>query len=118
MAWKIIGDLTTETIDGVPNVVTGCEWGYELADAVRTVTMRGTVTFTYNPASPFIQYADLTEATVVGWVQGVLGPDAVAFQEAKAVEMLALQTEQEGPINSNCWAVYTQVEDKPAPWAA
>lgn len=34
-----------------------------------------------DPSAPFIPYVDLTPEIVIGWVQSVLGPDAVAAIE-------------------------------------
>ena len=47
-----------------------------------TYTDYGTVNVSGNPSSPdFIPYNDLTENTVIGWVQDVLGSSGVASIE-------------------------------------
>ena len=46
-------------------------------DDTYTSSTYGTVSYTQEPGETYIPYADLTEATVVGWVQTSLGKDTV-----------------------------------------
>ena len=46
-------------------------------DDTYTSSTYGTVGYTQEPGETYIPYADLTEATVVGWVQTSLGKDTV-----------------------------------------
>ena len=46
-------------------------------DDTYSASTYGTVGYTQEPGETYIPYADLTEATVVGWVQTSLGKDTV-----------------------------------------
>ena len=46
-------------------------------DETYSASTYGTVGYTQEPGETYIPYADLTEATVVGWVQTSLGKDTV-----------------------------------------
>lgn len=119
MDWKVNGDLVTATIDGHQNVVVQVPWACSTSQDGVTVNMNGKTDMTYNPANPFIQYQDLTEAEVIGWVQTELGPDGVAFYETKASEILAAEVADPERVGSvfECWAKYVPVQQQPAPWS-
>lgn len=87
--WTIENDLTTQTIGGVADVVTSVNWRFTKSSGSNTVTIPGTCELPYDPASPFIEYASLTEEVVLSWVKGTLGADAVTFYETKADEILS-----------------------------
>lgn len=48
----------------------------------------GSVGVTLDPDAPFVPYADLTEAQVVGWVQSALGEDQVTAYEANVAQQI------------------------------
>lgn len=50
----------------------------------------GAVSFALDPEQPFTPYGNLTEAQVVGWVQGVYGSAYVTSLEASVSEDVAL----------------------------
>jgi len=86
--WKI------EALDCVPdgNVVSNIHWRVSATDGTNTAEVYGTQPLTFDGAKAFINYADLTKNTVVGWVQEAMGIDAVTrLQEAldKQLETLA-----------------------------
>ena len=58
-----------------------------------------------DPAAPFTPYADLTEAQVIGWVQGAMGAEQVAAYEANVAQQIADQ-------------INPPVVTPPLPWAA
>jgi len=119
MEWKVNGDLVTANIDGYPNVVVQVPWVCVTASQGVTINMNGKTDLKYNSGSPFIQYQNLTELEVIGWVQSALGPDGVAFYEAKAQQ--ALDIELNDPNRSGtifeCWVKYEPVQNQPAPWS-
>jgi hypothetical protein len=119
MEWKVKGDLVTATIDGSQNVVVQVSWICTATGQGVVVNMNGKTDMTYNPANPFIQYQDLTQAEVIGWVQAELGPDGVAFYETKASEILAAELADPERVGSvfECWAKYVPVQQQPAPWS-
>ena len=49
----------------------------DATDDIYGASTYGTVGYTQEPGETYIPYADLTEATVVGWVQTSLGKDTV-----------------------------------------
>ena len=57
-------------------------------DDTYSASIYGTVGYTQEPGETYIPYADLTEATVVGWVQTSLGKDTV---EASLQSQIDLQ---------------------------
>ena len=89
---KIDGKLKTATIDGVSNIVTQAKWYIDIVRDDYTMHIKGGVAnFEYDPNNPFIEYADLTENTVVGWVTGSMTPEELAFWEK--VESVNLASE-------------------------
>jgi hypothetical protein len=68
--------------DGHTDVVVTAHWNASATDGTYSSGVYGTQTFTYDPASSFTPYDQLTQEQVVGWVQAGMGIDAVtALQE-------------------------------------
>lgn len=118
MNWLVDGDLVTANIDGHQNVVIQVPWVCQTSSEGITVNMHGKTDLAYNPSSPFIQYDDLTQDEVIGWVQSAIGPEGVAFYETKAQQQLDIQLNNpdRGGTVFECWATYVPVQNKPAPW--
>jgi len=75
MATWTISQLDRNTSDGG---VTVAHWRVSEVDEDYSASSYGTVGFTPDPsASDFVPYADLTESTVLGWVQEQLDKDAI-----------------------------------------
>jgi hypothetical protein len=55
-------------------------------DGTYTSSTYGTVGYTQEPGETYIPYADLTEATVVGWVQTSLNKDTVEASLQSQIE--------------------------------
>ena len=73
MATWTIEQLDRNTADGG---VTCAHWRVLEVDGDYSASSYGTVGFTPDPsASDFIPYADLTESTVLGWVQAKVDKD-------------------------------------------
>lgn len=121
MTLKINGDLITQNIDGYQNVVTAVPWACEATVGKVTASVQGTVSLTYNPANPFIQYADLTQQEVLGWVTTALGGQAaVDFYNAVALDKAT--TFNANPENKATFLYVTAVyqapeQSQPAPWS-
>lgn len=119
MSWNVNGDLITKTINGVQNVVVEVPFYFEKSGtrsddgSTKTVQVRQTVALEYDPASPFIAYADLTEAIVLGWVSSALGTAGQAYYENKADEQLAFVTTQDDVTGSLFWVDVGQYEEDP-----
>lgn len=119
MEWKVNGDLETANIDGYQNVVVQVPWICTTTAQGVTVNMNGKTDLKFDPANPFIQYQDLTEAQVIGWVQSTLGPDGVAFYETKTQEVLdgeLADPDRTGTLFES-FVKYTPVTNQPAPWS-
>jgi hypothetical protein len=103
--WNVTA-LYTETVDGEQNYVvianyevTGVDWTY-------TASLSNIARFSTASVSPFIPYADLTEDTVIDWIQQDLGPDGVSNLEA------CIQGQINSQINPPVVPVNT-----PLPWS-
>ena len=93
MATWTISTLDRNTADGG---VTVAHWRVSEVDGDYSASSYGTVGFTPDPsASDFVPYADLTESTVLGWVQEQLDKDAI---EASLTANIA---EQKAPITAS-----------------
>jgi len=71
--WQVV-DMDRLTSDGF--VVT-VHYNVTATDDTYSASTYGTVSYTQEQGETYIPYADLTEATVVGWVQTALGKDTV-----------------------------------------
>ena len=69
-----ISQMDRLTSDGF--VVT-VHYNVTATDDTYSASTYGTVSYTQEQGETYIPYADLTEATVVGWVQTALGKDTV-----------------------------------------
>jgi len=93
MATWTISQLDRNTADGG---VTVAHWRVSEVDGDYSASSYGTVGFTPDPsASDFVPYADLTESTVLGWVQEQLDKDAI---EASLTANIA---EQKAPVTAS-----------------
>jgi len=77
--------------DGQTDVVITVHWRQNATNGTYNATVHGAVGLTYDPDSPFTQYADLTQDQVIGWVQDVLGPDQVIALEANVAAQIEAQ---------------------------
>lgn len=66
---------------GKTNVVTQVHWRCTKVDGDHTGLRYGSVGLEA-PGETFVEWADITEATAVGWAKAVLGDDQVAVIEA------------------------------------
>lgn len=81
-----IGSMDRTTSDGV---VTTAHWYASVVDGDYSASSYGTQSFTRDADSPtLVAYADLTEATVVGWL---------TLDEGLEAELLAQIAEQKNP---------------------
>jgi hypothetical protein len=69
-----ISQIDRLTADGF---VTTVHYNVTATDDTYSASTYGTVGYTQEQGETYIPYADLTEATVVGWVQASLGKDTV-----------------------------------------
>ena len=74
-----IANLDRDTADGF---VTTVHWTASKTLGDFSAGSYGTVGFTKEDGVNLIHYADLTEATVIGWVEAALGAETLAAMEA------------------------------------
>jgi hypothetical protein len=72
--------------EGQTDVVFNVHWRVNATDGTYNATSYGSVGVTYAAGSPYTPYDQLTQAQVVGWVQGSMGPEQVASIEASLVK--------------------------------
>jgi len=77
--------------DGHANVVFTVHWRLTAVDGEYNVSGYGSVGLSHNSSAPFINYADLTQAQVVGWVQAALGAEQITQMEAALANAIAAQ---------------------------
>ena len=77
--WVIDSIDCLPSFDGKTNVVNTVHWRVNASDGVHIpVTTYGVQNLTYTAGSPFTEYTNLSEATVLGWVQTAMGANQVA----------------------------------------
>jgi hypothetical protein len=77
--------------------VTVCHWRCEGVDGDHSASSYGTTSHTPDPSDAgFIAYADLTEATVLGWVHASVDKDATEAAIADKIDAMANPTEASG----------------------
>jgi len=80
--WAVIQMNCYPEVDGEEDVVFNVHWTLTGSDGTYQGNVYGTQAVSLNPDAPFIPFADLTEAQVVGWVKDAMGEEAVAALEA------------------------------------
>jgi hypothetical protein len=75
--WVISALDCVPSLDGRTNVVSVAHWRLNATDGNHTVTSYGTQYLGYANSNAFIAYSDLTNETVIGWVQTAMGDEQV-----------------------------------------
>ena len=102
--WSIVQLNAYPELDGQADVVFTVHWTLNGTDGTYNGSVYGSVGVTIDPDAPFVPYADLTQAQVIGWVQDALGEEQVASYEANVAQQIA---DQQGP----------PVVTPPLPWS-
>lgn len=89
--WTVVQMNCYPKVNGETDVVFTVHWTLSATDGTYNGGAYGSVAMTLNPDEPFIPYADLTEAEVIGWVQSALGAEQVAEYEAAVAQQLEAQ---------------------------
>lgn len=103
--WTVDAMYTLQTPD--PNYVVNAIWTLTGVDGEFTASIGGNTVFDSNQSSTFIPYNELTQDTVIGWVQANLGEQGIANYEANVNGQIA--SKQNPPVSP---------ENTPLPWAA
>jgi len=101
--WQII-DTTSKKADGLITKVT---YECRLKSEDDRVSSIGEITLTGDSTdSNFVPFSDLTEQTVIGWVQSSLGEDQVT----------AIETKLQNRISTRKAAKEAETEQRGLPW--
>ena len=79
--WTVAAMDYTVSQDGKTNVVNTVHWRVSKTDGENSGSSYGTVGLEA-PSGSFVEWADITEETAVGWAKADLGDDQVAATEA------------------------------------
>lgn len=102
--WTIDSMYTVDQPD--PNYVVNVLWTLTGVDGQYTASIGGNTVFDSNQSGTFIPYDQLTQATVLGWVQASLGEQGIANYEANV----------QGQINSMITPPVSPM-NTPLPWS-
>jgi hypothetical protein len=89
--WAVVAMDAYPEYEGNADVVFTVHWTLNATDGEHTGGVYGSVGLTLDPDAPFVPYASLTEAQVIGWVQAALGEEQVDAYEANVAEQIANQ---------------------------
>lgn len=112
--FSIVNRLKTKTFEGVENIVIGADWIYTISLGGCDFRFHGSSAFEYNPDSLFIAYPEITEQTVIGWIESHVSQAELAFYAEKAQEHL--DAFKEVPKHTDVWAVYKVEQNQEVPW--
>ena len=102
--WTVTAMDCYPQADGETDVVFNVHWTLTGTDGTYSASVYGSQGVSLDPAAPFIPYADLTEAQVIGWVKDAMGAEQVAAYEANVAQQIADQ-------------INPPVVTPPLPWA-
>lgn len=96
IVWKIEELSCYPDVDNHIDVVFSAAWRVNGVDDTSGTSLYATVYGTqgiapYDGKSPFIPYADLQEAIVIGWVQNAMGDSQVAAINADIEQQIEIQ---------------------------
>ena len=86
--WSVVQLDAHPEYEGKPEVVFTVHWTLTGEEAGFSGSVYGSVGVTLNPDAPFVPYASLTKAQVIGWVHDALGEEAVAAAEANVAQQI------------------------------
>ena len=89
--WSVVQLDCYPQEDGHDDVVFSVHWTLNGVDGEYAGSVYGSQGVTLDPSAPFVPYASLTEAQVIGWVKDALGEEQVASLEANVAEQIANQ---------------------------
>ena len=114
--WSVSNDLKTRSQDGHDNVVFSVSWRLSSEETVGDETYRITsgnqITLNTDDLSSFTEFADLTEAQVVGWAKAVVDAEAADGEGITCAEWEA------GHERNIAKQKNPPTQDQRAPWAS
>jgi len=89
--WSVVQMDAYPELDGETDVVFSVHWTLNGTDGTYNGSVYGSVGVTLDPDAPFVPYASLTQAQVIGWVQDALGEEQVTAYEANVAQQIENQ---------------------------
>jgi hypothetical protein len=89
--WSVVQMDAYPEYEGETDVVFSVHWQLNGTDGTYNGSVYGSVGVTLDPDAPFVPYASLTQAQVIGWVQDALGEEQVASYEANVAQQIENQ---------------------------
>jgi len=86
--WSVVQMDAYPEYEGETDVVFTVHWTLNGTDGTYNGSVYGSVGVTLDPDAPFVPYASLTQAQVVGWVQDALGEEQVLSYEANVAQQI------------------------------
>ena len=80
--WTVKRMDVTPFLNNETNVVSSINYVVTATNGTTTVECNNIQTIPFNSANSFVAYSNLTNATVIGWVQSLLGAQKIAEIEA------------------------------------
>jgi hypothetical protein len=96
----VITHLSTTSTNDYTDIITGANWEVFGTDGTNTTSLTGTTPFAL-PNSGFIDYSELTEEQIVGWVKANLSELRLNAIENEITEKLAQLSYQPKPLPWN-----------------
>lgn len=89
--WAVVAMDAYPEYEGNADVVFTVHWTLNATDGEHAGGVYGSVGLTLDPDAPFVPYASLTEAQVMGWVHEAMGEEQVASYEANVAQQIENQ---------------------------
>jgi hypothetical protein len=96
----VITHLSTASTDDYTDIITGANWEVFGTDGTNTTSLTGNTPFAL-PSGGFINYADITEEQIVGWVKANLSELCLNALESAIAESLDQLSYQPKPLPWN-----------------
>ena len=81
VTWDVVSLDVTKSVGSLSDVVTSVHWTASDSDGEHTGLRYGSVGLEA-PGESFVEWADITESTAVGWAKAAIGADEVTAIEA------------------------------------
>jgi len=109
--WKITGMRKAEAIDGLPNVIVHVTWHLTALaeDGVRAL-YEGATPLEPPASASFVTYEDLTEATVLSWIQAKVAGEYGDHVYGQLEKRLNKERQQSQQVQDFDWTKYTPMQ--------
>jgi hypothetical protein len=87
--WQINALNCIPSENGQNNIVSNIHWNVYGTDSVNQATAYGTQPLKYTAGTPFIDYSNLTQDIVIGWLKDAMGTEQVTSIQTSLDNQLA-----------------------------